>query len=86
MEFKSFVSGLLAGAAVGAAIGILMAPASGEQTRKKLSKGAQRLSDDLSVAVEGTVDSLKETFSREVGKAVSDLKAAADVSSKKANG
>ncbi|MBK7652391.1 MAG: YtxH domain-containing protein [Flammeovirgaceae bacterium] len=34
MEAKNLVGGLLAGAAIGVAVGVLLAPRSGEQTRK----------------------------------------------------
>ncbi len=46
---------LLGGAVIGAAIGILLAPASGEETRKKVSdaarKAAGKISDNLKSAV-----------------------------------
>jgi hypothetical protein len=38
MEAKNLIGGLLAGAAIGVAVGILLAPRSGEQTRKKLMR------------------------------------------------
>ena len=38
METKNLIGGLLAGAAIGVAVGILLAPRSGQQTRKKISK------------------------------------------------
>jgi len=44
---KNSLGVLLLGAAVGAAIGILMAPAKGSDTRKKVFKGAEDLADDL---------------------------------------
>ena len=48
---------LLGGAVIGAAIGILLAPASGEETKKKVSdaarKAAGKIKDDLKSAVNG---------------------------------
>lgn len=44
---KNAIGLLLLGAAVGAAIGVLMAPAKGSDTRKKVFKGAEDLVDDL---------------------------------------
>lgn len=38
---------LLTGAAVGAAVGLLYAPDSGEKTRKKLSKDAKKAQEDI---------------------------------------
>ncbi|MES2524330.1 MAG: YtxH domain-containing protein [Gemmatimonadota bacterium] len=40
---KAFGLGLLVGAMVGASAALLLAPASGEQTRRKIKRGARRL-------------------------------------------
>jgi len=40
-----FVTGLLCGAAVGAAIGLLLAPRSGAETRRTLADSAERIRD-----------------------------------------
>jgi gas vesicle protein len=40
MNAKNLIGGLLAGAAVGVAIGILLAPGSGKETKAKLTKGS----------------------------------------------
>ena len=42
---RTFGLGLIIGAVAGAAAGLLMAPASGTETRKKLRKGARRAYD-----------------------------------------
>jgi len=42
---KAFGLGLLLGAVVGASAALLLAPASGEQTRRKIRRGATRLYD-----------------------------------------
>ncbi len=59
MEVKSLVGGLLAGAAIGVAIGILLAPASGRETRGKIIKRSKVLVDDLKNVVQGREAYLK---------------------------
>ncbi len=53
----AFLSGLVIGATVGALAGLLFAPASGDETREKLTEKTKALSDDLNDKFE----SLKET-------------------------
>lgn len=52
MSTKSVVSAFLGGIAAGAVLGILMAPESGVETRKKLVKKAQDSKDSLNQLVE----------------------------------
>jgi gas vesicle protein len=42
----SFATGLLLGAAVGAGVALLLAPASGRKTRRRLRRGASDLIED----------------------------------------
>ncbi len=62
MDSKKMIGGLLAGAAIGVAIGILLAPASGEKTRTKLIRGSRRLKDELQETAEDSLESLKGKF------------------------
>lgn len=62
MNSKNLIGGLLAGAAVGVAIGLLLAPASGKETRKKIADGSKKLTDGLKSSVEDSIDSLKDRF------------------------
>jgi gas vesicle protein len=62
MNSKNLIGGLLAGAAIGVAIGILLAPASGKDTRKSLAAGSRRLADSLTNSVEESLESLKGRF------------------------
>ncbi len=62
METKKMIGGLLAGAAIGVAVGLLLAPRSGEQTRNNLIKGSKRLADDLKNTVGDSFDSLKGKY------------------------
>ena len=66
METKKLIGGLLAGTAIGIAIGILLAPGSGEQTRNNVVKGSKRLANDLKNTVEESMDSLKNQYNRSV--------------------
>lgn len=47
---KSLLSGLLTGGLVGAALAILMAPASGEELRQRMRSQAERIQADVSQA------------------------------------
>ena len=62
MNAKNLIGSLLAGAAVGVAIGILLAPSSGKETQAKLMKGTGKLVDGIKGALEDSVDSLKYQF------------------------
>lgn len=68
MNAKSLIGGLLAGAALGVAAGILLAPASGMQTRKKLIKGSGKLKDELLRSVEDSLDALRAQFNSKIDK------------------
>jgi gas vesicle protein len=49
----------LVGAAIGAGVALLLAPASGEETRKKLGEGAKKLGDELDDRVRTAREDLK---------------------------
>ncbi len=55
--------GFLAGAAVGAIAGILLAPDKGSETRKKISRKTSDLGDSLKGSFNDFVDGIKETYS-----------------------
>ena len=64
MEGKSILA-LLAGAAAGLTLGILFAPASGEETREKIAEGAADAAHDLHVRaryVRRRINELKRTL------------------------
>lgn len=69
MNAKDLIGGLLAGAAIGVAIGLLLAPKSGKQTRQDLVSGSRKLSDSLM----GTVDESLETFKNKFNSGVDDV-------------
>lgn len=70
---SSFLIGLLSGAAIGAALGILYAPDKGEVTRKKIAKKAEDLKDDLYDKMEDMKDYFNESLGH-VKEKVEDIK------------
>lgn len=68
MNVKSLIGGLLAGAAIGVAAGVLLAPASGVQTRKRIMKGSTKLKNDLMSSVEDSLDALRAQFNSKIDK------------------
>jgi gas vesicle protein len=66
MNAKNLIGGMLAGAAVGVAIGMLFAPQSGVQTQKKLVKGAKKLGDSLKQTAEESYQSMKNRVTSKI--------------------
>ena len=63
MSTSKMLLGFVAGAAVGAALGILFAPDKGEETRRKISEQGNDLADNLKGKFTDLVDGVKEKFS-----------------------
>ena len=63
MSTSKTLVGFLAGAAIGAALGILFAPDKGTETRRKIAKQSNDLADDLKDKFTDLVDGVKEKFS-----------------------
>lgn len=59
--------GFLAGASLGAVMGILFAPDKGEETRKKIKKSADEFGSEFKSSVNEKVDFLGDSFSDFVG-------------------
>jgi gas vesicle protein len=59
----SFLVGLLSGAAIGAALGLLYAPDKGHITRKKLSRKADDMKDEFN----GKLDEMREYVNDSLG-------------------
>ena len=58
MSSGKVILGVLAGFAIGAAVGVLFAPDKGWNTRKRISKKAEDLTDDLKDKFEEFLDSI----------------------------
>ena len=56
MKSGKVLLGALAGIAIGAVVGVLLAPEKGSDTRKKISKKGQDLADDVKTQVGGLKD------------------------------
>lgn len=64
---QKVIVGFLCGAAAGALAGILLAPTSGEETRKKIADKATDLKDDLSSQITTTFGRLQEQVTNSLG-------------------
>lgn len=64
MSKVNVVIGALAGVAVGALIGVLFAPDSGKETRKKITKKSKDTTDSLKNKFNEIVDNISERFDK----------------------
>lgn len=60
------IGGFLAGAALGVAAGVLMAPDSGKRTRRRLADKSKEYSDQLSDSVSKTLDTVKSSYNKKL--------------------
>lgn len=67
-EGGSSIGWLLFGAALGAGLALLFAPASGEETRRRLARGARRIKDTAADALEELRDEFDDLTDRAVEK------------------
>ena len=65
---QKVIVGFLVGAAAGALAGILLAPDSGDQTRKKIVSKANDLKDDLGSQLSSTFGRLSEQVTQTLGR------------------
>lgn len=65
-DTKKLIGGLIAGAAIGIAVGLLLAPRSGEKTRKKLINDSLRFKDDVMSSVDDSLNSLRKQFNHKI--------------------
>ena len=67
MSTGKIVLGVLAGIAAGAALGVLIAPDKGANTRRKIKQSGVDLADDLKENVTSAVDNITHKFARYKG-------------------
>ncbi len=60
------IGGFIAGAALGIAAGMLLAPDSGQRTRKKIVDGSRKLKDDLMNTVDTSLDNIRRQFNSKI--------------------
>ncbi len=56
---SGFFTGVLFGAAVGFLLGVLFAPAKGDETRKVITDKSKEVADDIKVRTEEVIERLK---------------------------
>jgi gas vesicle protein len=60
------IGGFLAGATLGVAAGLLLAPNSGQKTRKKIMKESKKLTDQFTNAVSQSLDTVKKSYNKKL--------------------
>jgi gas vesicle protein len=66
MNAKNLIGGFITGAAIGVAAGLLLAPSSGEKTRRRLVKGSLKAKKDVIDYVESSIEGLRAQFNRKI--------------------
>lgn len=64
MKTGTVVLGVLAGIAIGAIAGILMAPDKGSNTRKKILSKGEDLADEIKEKISDLIDNINEKYER----------------------
>lgn len=77
------ITGVLAGAAAGAVTGLLLAPDSGKNTRKKIVNGANDMVDSLKDQVETKTEAAKDSYNQSLEKAANSTKNGVDKAKEK---
>lgn len=80
---KNLIGGFIAGAAVGIAIGMLLAPNDGKKTRQSIVDGSVKLKDNLVGSVNESIEKLKDQFNTKIDQLAKEGKKTADYTSEK---
>jgi gas vesicle protein len=66
MNARNLIGGFIAGAAIGVAAGLLMAPYSGEKARRKLIRGSAKIKKNVANYVENSLDTIRTQFNDKI--------------------
>jgi gas vesicle protein len=80
---KYLIGGFIAGAAVGIAVGMLLAPSEGRKTRQKIVEGTSKLKDNLVGTVNESIEKLKDQFNTKIDQMAKEGKQKVDYTSEK---
>ena len=80
---KNLIGGFIAGAALGIAVGMLLAPNDGKKTRQKIVDGSVKLKDNLVGSVNESIEKLKDQFNTKIDQLSKETKKTTDYTSEK---
>lgn len=65
-DAQKVIGGLIAATAIGVAIGLLLAPQSGKNTRRKIIDGSLKVKDDFMSSVDASIDALRKQLNAKI--------------------
>jgi gas vesicle protein len=69
-DVTKIIGGLIAGAAIGAAVGILLAPSSGLKTRKRIASRSWKLKQNAKDYIDDSMESMRKQLNARIDKLV----------------
>lgn len=66
-NYSKLLMAMMAGAAAGVAVGILIAPDKGSKSRKKIAEQARKLADSVLSKADETMNEVKKTVKNNIG-------------------
>jgi gas vesicle protein len=69
-DVTKIIGGLIAGAAIGAAVGILLAPSSGLKTRKRIASRSRKLKQNAKDYIDDSMESMRKQLNTRIDKLV----------------